>query len=850
MFAWPVVMISGAAGMVISKIMDDMGADKLGGVIFILFATLPAIACLWLIKLNYDFENLEHLLAAAKTFLRGRRLVNLGKETRYVMRDESFYGLDGVQVIGFEMLLPDELEDDSVEIFISRFETLLRNLPIGHRIRYYRQSLPFPAKSEKEKILRVNKSYVTFDLFPGTFGSFSQKSFMDNINGLPANIFRPLSKDELMALPQRIINPEAEPQPLGEDHPWYRSPISLMRDQALLHVGAIEDRALLLSLADLPEVVGNDVQKLYDHLNKATGTVAVTFQTLANELFLPTARKKLIERTIRSFFKKTDEDPTYIAPDDQLRLRLHVSAILHGKPEYLQQIESECQDVISRMASNERPVLARDNAFMREAVLAILPGMPASVPFRRKVVLRKSEAVRYLPLPMRAGDPTAPLHLRTEANSRFGWDVDTGHPTLIVAKVESGKSTLMQRVIMKHITKPHRVASFTMEVGGSFEALTEGLAQGYFTLERESETSELVPLPEHPLRVLISFGSYGKERAYAWIKATLGIPSSKPLLENCAKAALEKCDHLERYAMDDFYLFLEEAIDAAYAEQDLNEDHSARQLLYKAAAYTSSKGGTLGRFFNPETPRNIDYTKVHHWYFRQKSASAELDELAMPFFNFGLELLSTIRKRYEPDSTDPRNLLVTIDEVHFILGYIEREYWVQLNKQGRKQNIGVIMATQNMNDIKDKLGDKYEAMLSLFSRFVFNHGISNMRDLAKAVGKDDQVEFVTKSYTECTRRTEEYRARGVYAWGFINEFAEFNVYILDLDRDEVWEGDTRPTAKYIRRKTIAATGLEYFEACRRLAKYGPKAFHKSNLPDDKYLEEIIRKVRYGNDNEA
>lgn len=837
-------MTSGFIGMILSKILDNLGYSGIGGAVAVVLGLPPPLIAAWLLRLNYNYENLERVLAYLKNTLFTSSLVNIGQETKYKMRDDSIYGLDGTEIVGFEMSLPKELNEDSLEIFHSRFEDILRNLPLGFRVRYCRQALPFDARTPKEKLLRHNRSFLVFDVFPS---SFAYKAFMERLGGLSSSLFRRLSGDEMMALPQKMIDPLCEPKPFDESHSWYKSPIAVMHDQALLHIGDIENRAMMLSLTDLPEEVGNDIQRIYDHLNKAVGTVVITYQTLANEFFLPTAKKSMIDKIAEKLPFGKGARKTWIDEEDRVRLRVHVSALLHGKPDELKQIESDCNDVIGRIAADQRPFLCRDNAFMKKAVLAMLPGMPAAVPFRRKVILKKSEAVRYLPLPIRAGDPAAPLHLRTEANSRFGWDVDTGHPTLVVAKVESGKSTLLQRVNMHHIKKKGKVASFTMEVGGSFESLTEGLAPGYFTLERESDSGELVPLPDHPLRILFSLGAFGKDRAFDWIRSTLAIPASKPLLETCAKSALQKCEHLERYALDDFYVFLEEAINAAYANEVLNEDHSARQLLYKAASYTSERGGTVGRFFNPASPKNLDYTEIHHWYYRQKSASAELDELARPFFNFGLELLSALRKRYETEGQDPRNLLVTIDEVHFILGYIGRDYWIQLNKQGRKQNIGILMATQNMGDVKDKLGEHYEAFLATFLRFVFNHGITNMNDLAKALGKDDQVEIVKKSYTECTRRTEEYRARGIYAWGFINEFSEFNVYILDLDPNEAWEGDTRPTAKYIRRKTIEATGLEYFEACRRLAAYGPKAFHKSNLPDSQYLDEIIRKVRYGNE---
>ena len=825
----------GLLALVVSSIISHVYREetRLAGILVVVSTLgVPAIIQ-WLTGTNYDFEVLEQILARLYSLVLPKKETSF--ERSLSVKNNRLFGLDGVEIRGFRLVLGDDIGDDSIESFHSRMDHMVRNLPVTFRMRVFRKSLAVEGYGEKSKKLRKNDTFVFFDLWPNKSG---YRSFEKILNYLPREEFIELSPYETE---QAIENLFSNNQDISIGSSIFKSPVAILREKALVHLSDMSTRAMGLSLASLPKKIDGRFQRFYDILNHAEGFVCVAFESLSNDFFISTAKENIIRKSLKNF----DREELDIDQDSRVRLRMHITSLLQGNENDLKMIESNLANVCHSFDEDYRPVFARDNAFLERLVKSTLPGHVFDIPYRKKLVLNKREASLFLPMPLRSGDRQSPVRLRTEANSDFGWDVDTGHPTLVLAKVESGKSTLLGHVVSSHIGKQGEVASFTIEVGASFEFLSESLSDVNLFLERD-QTGSLVPLEDDPLRILLSFGDNGKSQARDWICDLIGIDESHPRLQNLVVKALDDLVHDEQYDLNYFYEMFKGYVGDAYSGAD--ESHSSQKALFCLSKYVGD--GIYANFFNPDAPKKSDYSETKHFYIRQSSASRESDDLAQPFFNFALRLLTLVRHDFEPNGSRPHNTLVVIDEIHFLLGYISRSYWIDLNKQARKQNIGVIAAMQNITDVVDQLGEYATAFLGSFSRFCFYHGISDISLFVKALGKQGRDEEIEAQFSECSRRIEKYRAPSdpsekQYSWGFVNEFGEFSILFLDLNPDEVWQIDTRPAAKYIRSQITRKTGLSFFESCQRLAEKGPKRFHKSKIPSREDIDRICHEVIYG-----
>ena len=139
-FSFNTGIVSALFVVILAHMLKDV-AGSIGGLILLAGVCLPVFTAQWLIGKNYDFENLEILKSQILEKIQKRKPIHLGNEMEIKEQDDGLYGYDGVEIIGFEVNLPEELNEDSVEIFLSKFEDLLKNLPIGFRLRFYRQSL-------------------------------------------------------------------------------------------------------------------------------------------------------------------------------------------------------------------------------------------------------------------------------------------------------------------------------------------------------------------------------------------------------------------------------------------------------------------------------------------------------------------------------------------------------------------------------------------------------------------------------------------------------------------------------------------------------------------------------------
>lgn len=845
--------------------------------ILIFFFFVFSLLHLRLIGTNYDYENLEKRLFAFKTWLStGRTFLpksfvfraskessedsfvatrsaskskandnvsKKGRSQRGGVGGQSVFGFTGAEVMAFELNLRESENDKlGVENFLSRLETLLADLPKHNIIRIYRVSMDQDSSTQARagKKSKNNVSFMTIDLLSS---SVHYSSFRERLKNLPQDMFRPLDLDEFQKLFCRVLRPSWQIKDDFDFESWYLSPLRLLQKKALIHAGDHVERALSISLAQLPRQVDDRFRSLFDKMSQETGTVMVSYEKLGTKVHWNNFKNRKIK-------EEKDLDVQEGAKDNRkdhaTQIRFHLFSLTHAEPERLRMIESDLLSECARLPFEQRPVFARDAANMDSVLSCLTPGNTINVPFRKQILLDRREALLYAPVPVRSGDQRAPTKLRTECGSSFGWDVDTGHPTLILSKVEGGKSTLLGVTTINHITKDAQVASVVFEFGSSFEVLEDGLCDICFSLERvkgeDLDKKKMKPLPDHPLHVLMAFGEAGKSVAAQWLERLMKVGEDRSVLREIISSCLEVMDEKEEYDLDTFYTLFTDACKKSFKE--VISTHSSKVAILNLKPYTSS--GVYGEFFTPKvvlTRQRADkYKNIHHWYFRQKASSTIELEVSEAFFGFATGVVSLLKARYDVEGKDPRNTLIVYDEWGMISKFIPPEYWQVEQTQGRKQNLGIIYSTQHMSHFESNLPKEIaKSFLGGISRIIFYNGIGNMKKLAEAMDSEDRYEQIGEQFGYCSAKIDEYRNRDEWAWGFINEYNEFSVYFLDLSPLERWEIDTRPMARHIKSKLADKTGWSYRKCCRELSEHFKGKIHKSEI-DLKLSSEILETV--------
>ena len=758
-----------------------------------------------LISGNYEFEGWEKLFGKIKSIFSGK-IVDLEEEAGFSRndRDESSV-IRGDNLNEIECF---EITEISAARILGEYRYLLKNLPEGFKTWFVRTSLDHQTDRKCLKKAKLFKCYVFLEYKEGSFGI---RGFRAEARKILSPIGRLLSAQETHQAIKEMIQPGIEDFPF-EQGKLLRE-IGLDVSWEMAHFGEISKRAITLTLAELPQMVGEDFQKLFGVMNSYAGSISVSFTGQGNGNVLADF---FYEKTLKSL-GKTREDPGELS---RANLAMSIGAIIHGSEQELGEMMEDLKREYSFLDHKEQPKFKREGHFLKESILLMLPGQGPVMDFRKKHIANMDEALFYIPLVRDSGGRTSFLTVRTEFNSIYNLSLSYSHPLYIWAGVGKGKSALLSLFLLTHVKK-EQSASFSLEAGGTFSFLRDGISEVNVILEQDKQ-GRWLPLEDHPIRFFLSYGESGIEAASDWLWEIAEIIDEG--------GEIRRIIHTTICQMRDESLFRLKDFCRVFADRLKSENVAgpdSKNAIKNIAAFASTKESLYGNIFDPEETKSIDYEKARHFYVSQTEATKEAPRLLAAFFSYGLHMLKAIEKRFAAGGADPRDLLVTIDEINHLVKeqYIGWQDLRDLNSQGRKQGKLINCASQSLSDAIAADSKRPYEFIESFGHFLFASGVSDIDHLIRAIGlaDSDREKAMRKDFQLLVDTIDTIRRREKgYAWGYIDQHKEFKILLFDLEKHEEWAVTSHKAARMLRSEVIKVNECSYLEACRLLALFGPQ----------------------------
>lgn len=783
---------------------------------------------------TYPYQNWERFVLKMSSLISKESTLNLGQHVNLFHDqdlDRLILGFSGTQISAYRIDFEDE---KTLQIDLAY---LLKRLPSGCRLQFLRVATKSANKQESLRFTNSCQLYVVLEFRLQRFpGNTWQKEASKILNRLGTQ----LSSEESTQLLKRIVYP-------GADHSWedtssfFKSPITIMREQALAHVGEIEKRSMVICLAKLPEKVGPNFQKVYGVLNRLPGTISVKFQGIGQQnAFIGLLNHRKIS--------KSGRQSVDTKPQERISTSLTLQAIVHGTQEELEGLSEDLSREFAYLPSDEKPTFIQENAYLKQALSNLLPGQPLHIQRRQMLIFNAQEAVSYIPMPLNSGHKSPLIPMRTAQNSIFGFEPSLNHPLYIWAGVGQGKSALMSKILINHIARGRRgprTASFSFEAGGTFKFLRYGLAD--FVLSLDHENGNYLPLSHQPLRVLFSFEQKGFDAAHEWILKLANINPNEAVLSDLVLDALKQCQKENLFMLKDVYSLLSKNISQRF--QTVPADHPAPTCLAKLKNFCAVDGSKYGHIFDPETSTtSCDYENLNHFYVAQMEAAKVAPELMSAFFSLGTYLLVAVEHKFMPGSKTSATLLVQIDEMHHLADTIGWDTLRQLNSQGRKQRKLLTSASQSLSDsVKEGSDQNRFEFIESFGHFLFAGGIADSNHLLAAMGIKSDDGSIWREFETTLEHLQELRRRDKgYAWGYIDPDQKFHVLMVDLEQTEKWLCASHAASQHLRDRVIKEGGYDYWTACELLAIYGPKTLPVDKDPPETQVQKMFERMwRHG-----
>lgn len=768
---------------------------------------------------KYPYEGLEKEIVNIKG-KKSVETVDINQKISLEPINGVLFTANGQEVYAFEV---DSRIDP--KMLSSIYAALLLELGHGHSISFLRDT-----SADKELThLLTSRLLIAFELDPIDTNIELIKRSIDNIL---QNNARKLNLEELTSFYKRAFDKNRASFEWEAKKGFFLSPISLLREEALLHFGDIENRALCLSLADLPEHVGEGFQTILNLLQSLPSTLHINYMPLKNPNILGRyIEKRLIE-------KRSGQEMKAVNEQRRTHLIMSLTCLVHGTKDQLNQFMQDLQRAFSTMPSTERFGLARDNAILKSVLTSILPGGQYGLPGRRRFrILDLDEAVSYLPRPYDTGANNALLQMRTAHNSKFNLSYSADYPLYIWGGMGKGKTAFMSDMLIAHID-----ATYQDEKKNTF-VLTAG--DGYhFLLDEHADLSMIFaqnsghwdPLTFHPLKAFFAFGERGLEEASSWIADMGGIEDPNLKLE--LTSTLKELKKSNKYKMSDFYADYEKTLYEKWPESQTAPDHYSRSILSKIRNYCDLSGSLYGAVFEPESTDDIAFENVKTFYVTKEKAQPEESEILSTFYSLANHIF------YAWDAHSERPLLIAIDELGHLLKSkaIKAKDLDTYASQGRKQAKYIVVGSQKLSDISQVS----ENLLDSFQHFLFadSADASLLKRVLRAPSEERSHQKVTLFERSLDQINSLRLRKGLYSWGYIDANQKISVLIHDLDPEVLWLIASHKPARDLKAKIRNDFNLTHREAAKMMALYGPAKVpqEESDFPSKEVLGHIYDRI--------
>ncbi len=798
---------------------------------------------------KYEYERFENLIANFKIIFPKKDL-NKEEIVKSTIKNNEIYLPSGDQLIGFELL------DNSEITFEAFVNNLLPLIPTYSSVKFIKPQIP-DKNPNIPKFLRsknISKSeYYIFVRIPDRIGnSLAKNTLKEKILGLKNSKIRLLTYLEISAISEMIFFPYQDPS--GNKTPFFRSPIKIFKGRAS---GVWPDSELAsFSLAQLPEkFVNSDFQFIYNSVNNLTGCVCVSVEIVS---------RKIIKNSYRMIFNKkhnnlddTNEKNQVIS--DNINAKIQVGILIHAKPSEVSDTIFAIDIACNALGNNCKPIFSQDLAFLEQALKQYLPDTRPDLNFRTNTVTSLKEILCYLPRPDYSHfKPDYDLMFRTVNNKLFSFEQRSDAPNLFIGDMGAGKSTLLFLNIRAHIEKKetHEVAGCYIEIGGSFRYLAyRGLADVSFIL-RTLDDGNISPFADHPLRVFKYFKTSGHESALKFIACLCELNEFEKefqfKVENLIAETLVKFYEQEsNYDLAEFFLQFKEKIISEYPNIIEDKEHSLWIIIKNLVRYVDPK--RFGNIFCPDKPSKYNYEKARFYYFTTFESTLNPDEVYKPFFTFAVLVSELVAEKHSSNREKPCKIQFLIDEVARLKKYIPEDLYLNLNSQSRKEGKIPFLATQQAEDIaldEKKWGtsEKYKLVKSSKRMFFYQFpGPEPLLAQFLEVPTDDPKISKVRSVARSNFLLKE---KGIYAWGYIDEYKNIHQLIIDIDKETLWGCTTHAGGIAIREACMRENLYSYKQICELLAQRGPWPIpNVAGIPEHK-IKKIVDTVIYNGENNA
>ena len=812
-----------------------------GGMLASMFKNLPILPLVFIIATpivsfiaaqkviggKWEFEGWERLYGRIKSFF-SAKAVDLEKRAGMMIKEEKkgpiLRGDNLNEIEGYEIT-----EYKDMDLLLLKCKDLITNLPEGNRIYFVRLSLPIETERLSLKKAKIFKNYIFVEYGESIL---AKTRLQDEIRRTLDKAADPMDAKKSAEIIKKMIQPNVVTFAFEEQK--FLREINIDIKNELASFGEISQRAMALTMAEMPEMISSEFQKIYGVINSCCGAISVAFASTGGVNVIGEA---LYERTLKHFGQKR-EDP---GRANRINLTMTVAAVVHGSEAELSDLLYDIEREYSFLEQNQRPKFKRESHFLKEAILLMIPGQGPVMDFRSKKVVNSAEALLYIPLPKDAGKEANFLKLRTECNSIYNFSLQYDKPLYIWGGVGEGKSALMSLFILTHIKKGN-TASFALEAGGTFSFLREGLADVSIILEQDGD-SKWLPLEDHPLRALLFYGDSGIGAATEWIMGLAEVHDEQKEIRRNISKSLKEMQESGICRLKDFCKIFAERL-----EKDNITSKESLIAIKNIANFAATDDSMYGYIFDPEKTKNIDYSKARHFYISQLEVSQEAQNLLAAFFNYGMQLLKALEKRFATKGVVPCDLLVSIDELNHLIknDFISWDEVRDLNSQGRKQGKIINCASQSLSDVvSGGKRDPYE-FLQAFPHYLFSSGVANVDHLIRAlrVTEADLEQKIRQEFQLTVDAIAIIRRRGKgYAWGYVDKERGFRILLIDLEKEEQWAITSHKTARLLLAETIAVNQCSYWRACKLLALYGPGDLPVANGIPEQQKELMFHEMR-------
>lgn len=796
---------------------------------------------------KYEYEYLENILSKFK-ILFPKKDLNKSDITQSKIKFDAneWYLPSGEMLIAFEIL---DTSEASFQAFVSN---LLPLLPTYSCVKFIKPQFPDKnveiPKHLKSKNISTSEYYV-FVRIPDKIGNaIIKNNLKDKITSLENSRVRLINYKKISEITEKIFFPHQETS--GNLLPFFRSPIKIFKGKA---TGLWPQNEIAsFSLAQLPEKMTSlNFQNIYNSVSDLTGCICVSIEIISRDI---------IKNSYRMMFNKRHNDIDGREEKNQnitdnINVKLHSGILIHAKQEQVADTIFTIDMACNNLGTASKPIFAQDLAFLDDALNHYLPNTRPTLNFRTNIVTSLKEILCYLPRPDYSYfKQNSDLTFRTVNNKLFSFEQRSDAPNLFIGDMGAGKSTLLFLNIKAHIEKKEtqEVAGCYIEIGGSFRYLAyRGLADVSYIM-RTLDDGNISPFSDHPLRVFKHFNTSGHQSALKFIASLCELSEFEKefqfKVENLiADTLVNFYDNPNNISCDlaDFYLDFKAKIKSEFENILDDKENKIWIIIKNLARYVDPK--RFGNIFCPDKPKKFNYEKAKFYYFTTFESSLNPEEVYKPFFTFAVLVSELVAEKYSSNRANPCKVQFLIDEVARLKKYIPEDLYLNLNSQSRKEGKIPFLATQQAEDLaldEKKWGASEKYKLIKSSKRMFFYQFPNPEVLLAQFLEVPTNDLKIEQVRAIARSNLLLKEKGIYSWGYIDEYKNVYQLIIDIDKETLWGCTTHAGGIAIREACMREGLYSYKIICELLAKHAPWPIPNAAGIHESKIRQIVNNVVY------